>query len=424
MKSGDRSNKIVIDFYPERCLFARSIWADCAYCATTCPRGAISFETPVKPPVVDADMCIQCGQCLSSCPAEAFESSSFSEKQLLARLPEGKDVRIHCFLPYDALSSLSSGVTTYQLGTCLASLTSGALFEMALHRTCELSTQRCADCSLFDEVEPTMKRNFQMASALLADWNRDGALVDLGNVTAGVESCVDDKVNAQTCNAENTSSDSEMAGFSQDEPEGKLLTDDREIQRGFSFVPDSVRGAIGKLFERDSRPLAEVKPIKLRQVKPYLPNWMSRLRATWIHEGPAPSQGFPWPVMEVDTERCKACGMCMQMCPTGAITLLQGDGEFIHSMTPGSCIDCYLCIKSCLAGALSRSYQELENPFEPLERSSQDATPCVRCGLPVLVGDGPYCRLCSSDRDALSLHDRVKNQMATIRESTRKAGAR
>jgi NADH-quinone oxidoreductase subunit F len=47
---------------------------------------------------------------------------------------------------------------------------------------------------------------------------------------------------------------------------------------------------------------------------------------------------------EINTERCKGCGLCIKSCPTGAIT---GEKKKPHQIDPELCIKCGACAKAC-----------------------------------------------------------------------------
>jgi len=47
--------------------------------------------------------------------------------------------------------------------------------------------------------------------------------------------------------------------------------------------------------------------------------------------------------LEVDVERCIACGACISPCPVGAIRL---EGEVVE-VDEGKCVRCQACVKAC-----------------------------------------------------------------------------
>jgi NADH-quinone oxidoreductase subunit F len=53
----------------------------------------------------------------------------------------------------------------------------------------------------------------------------------------------------------------------------------------------------------------------------------------------------------IDPEKCKACGMCKKVCPTGAIT---GEPKVKHTIDPALCIKCGSCFDVCKFKAVVR----------------------------------------------------------------------
>lgn len=399
MVSGDRSNKIAITFKGDRCLYSRSTWTSCSLCVDSCPGKAIQMAKERSLPEVDFSRCMQCGQCLSACPLEAFESSSFSERQLFNRIDSGSAIRLHCFLPHGEYASLGSGLTTYHLGTCLAALTPGALFELSVARRCELNTDQCQQCALFPKLAKTLECNLTTAYLLLLDWGCSENLIETSTLFL-LETAQD-----KTSHGEVSS------------------TEVRSFDDSASYTLDGVelmRSSIRSLFHgRKKKDQAKRSQIPLRAKKRRVPIWRLRLKEHWDNRSYVSNDAVcPWPVLVVDDDRCKACGICMQLCPTGSIRHALGDGSFAYSFIPGTCVNCGLCIASCSSGALSREYRSVETPFEALECSLRNAHACARCGLPVLEAAGTtHCFLCMNEPDPRNLADRVRKQMAAMDRS-------
>ncbi len=53
--------------------------------------------------------------------------------------------------------------------------------------------------------------------------------------------------------------------------------------------------------------------------------------------------------IEIDEEKCKACGLCQKNCPVNAI---EGEGREKRHINQDKCIKCTTCIKSCPFGAI------------------------------------------------------------------------
>jgi electron transfer flavoprotein alpha subunit len=50
----------------------------------------------------------------------------------------------------------------------------------------------------------------------------------------------------------------------------------------------------------------------------------------------------------LDKTRCTGCGACIEVCPTGALTLVEGKAHLDDALCQG----CEACIQACPAGAL------------------------------------------------------------------------
>jgi ferredoxin len=50
----------------------------------------------------------------------------------------------------------------------------------------------------------------------------------------------------------------------------------------------------------------------------------------------------------VDAQKCTGCGICVDACKRGAISLVNG----IAHIAPELCINCRLCVRKCPVGAI------------------------------------------------------------------------
>jgi len=51
----------------------------------------------------------------------------------------------------------------------------------------------------------------------------------------------------------------------------------------------------------------------------------------------------------VDEDRCTGCGLCMEACPTGAISMTDGVARIEQAL----CRECEVCLSACPTGAIS-----------------------------------------------------------------------
>jgi NAD-dependent dihydropyrimidine dehydrogenase PreA subunit len=53
-------------------------------------------------------------------------------------------------------------------------------------------------------------------------------------------------------------------------------------------------------------------------------------------------------MLTIELDRCDGCGNCVEVCPEGAISLVNG----VARIDSGSCTDCEVCVQACPTGAI------------------------------------------------------------------------
>lgn len=59
-------------------------------------------------------------------------------------------------------------------------------------------------------------------------------------------------------------------------------------------------------------------------------------------------------MIAIDIERCTGCGVCVEVCPTGAVFLVEGKAAVGGAL----CRDCEACVAACPTGAIVPYAQE------------------------------------------------------------------
>ncbi|MBN2456253.1 MAG: 4Fe-4S binding protein [Sedimentisphaerales bacterium] len=77
--------------------------------------------------------------------------------------------------------------------------------------------------------------------------------------------------------------------------------------------------------------------------------------------------------IEIDTERCKGCGLCVQVCPQDVIVISKRSnkkGYFPAEAANPGCIGCALCAQICPDAAI-KVYQDKTAPTLQIRQKSK-----------------------------------------------------
>ena len=65
---------------------------------------------------------------------------------------------------------------------------------------------------------------------------------------------------------------------------------------------------------------------------------------------------------EIDLEKCDGCGDCIELCPCGIVSLVNGKATIVRPEDCGYCTDCE---PICPSGAIRCSYEIILVEIEP-----------------------------------------------------------
>ncbi len=77
-------------------------------------------------------------------------------------------------------------------------------------------------------------------------------------------------------------------------------------------------------------------------------------------------------VSEVDRETCGGCGVCVELCPYGAIELVERDGKLVAEVTAALCEGCGTCAAACPSGAMEQNHFKTEQLHKQIEGAFRD----------------------------------------------------
>ena len=103
-------------------------------------------------------------------------------------------------------------------------------------------------------------------------------------------------------------------------------------------------------------------------------------------KGSAPKSADPnaFSMVQVDAEKCQACGTCDEVCPTGAVQAI-GKDDKRKVLDPAVCINCGQCLVNCPYGAIYEEVSFVDDVFKALKDPDTVVVsmpaPAVRYGL-------------------------------------------
>jgi ferredoxin len=317
-----------IVFAPARCLHERDPFATCDLCVEACPAGALQFADDGI--IFDNEACVACGVCLPLCPVGAFSGPTGAAEVLrfAKHLADGQTLELLCARhPQPETGPPQTDIALSTSG-CLAALGPSVYVGLAALGVAHVAvrTDACADCPLA-AARQTIDLNVEKAQRILKAWERaDAVAVVLPDRTMQPRPVVEaDKPlvgRRQLFRAIfNTEADNPAADA--------LLADDL----GDADTPGRRYPPLER--RRLQRALALLPPVHPQAL---CPAPLAGQAFSTLGAGPA----------------CTACGVCAEVCPTGALQLVLNDDtdEFVLAFLPSACTGCDACLHLCDVDAL------------------------------------------------------------------------
>lgn len=109
-----------------------------------------------------------------------------------------------------------------------------------------------------------------------------------------------------------------------------------------------------------------------------------------------PAAGWSSGALDLVSDGCTACRVCVQSCPTGALALESAGGRAGLGFDPSLCTGCGQCVRVCVPKALN-ARGRLGPPAllsEPVLLELFEVRICSRCQTP-FRGTGEHCPVCA-----------------------------
>lgn len=331
-----------------------------------CPDNAISLNPG---PIIDSS-CTECRLCQQACPTEVFRDELHTESYLSDRaasflgstVPTGQEATlfIHC---HQALPQSRDALSP----PCLAGISENILLSAALSGFEEIRLIKgvCSRCRL-SKGEPQFRDLIRSAKLLLESTGLGEVAVNLETRQKGGDAVLARK--------------SLLAAVAS-----------RVRHHTASVLYCQVRPAEGAPGRRRQGAAREASPKRafLRRLLAHVS--MDELRE--VRREPAPR----WGNIAIDEQKCSACGICVEVCPTEALEQRTEGGCWVLSFVSTACTKCSLCIEACPEDAIVYEAQWsladlMEDSLRVLARI--ELAPCVVCGELTLEGQGQVCTTC------------------------------
>lgn len=290
--------------------------ADCRRCLDVCPADAISMGRPGTGVAIYEDRCAGCGLCISACRQGVFKRSGTSEKNwceyaMTKRINDRLDIScLHNPVKNTFQTECVGNIHVIHLLYWMLSGVRVIKLYLSCHG-CELS--RGAEC-IKSQIE------------------------SLNKIFAG-----SDKYDIKTSHSDNIEIKVIKSPLMTVKPEAVLTR--RQL---FShFRKEVITGVVNTMdvFTDQSREAVDFSR-KHPSERKHLSNMVFKGLAFCNGESdPNIPSGAAW----IEKEKCRQCGLCVKLCPVGAISIEDGSFPRIAS---DECTGCGVCGKVCLHNAI------------------------------------------------------------------------
>lgn len=343
--------------------------SDCQRCVEVCPEGAISLD----PGPSISDSCTDCGLCQVACPTEAFESELCSDEYLLGRVQSliGKDHFLDSSPTLLFRCRRADVISVNEIRVrCLGPISENVFVGAALAGISEVILARgsCSRC------------HWGSAEGLFSDSIRNA--IEIARVL-GVQEFSVRVVDRDSAAAAAVGRREMFSGVAH-----RFRFRGREAARHDAWS-DATTELPGKIQWSGG----SVKGSKRRRLLKRIVSdagWGERVGEPYDVE---PSRNRA----RIAGDRCRACGICAAVCPTGAIQGARDGDDYVLTLMSSECTNCSLCKEACPENAI-----DLDGSFDPAGLFAHGAATvarirvgwCAICGDEIPSGGGSVCATC------------------------------
>jgi ferredoxin len=354
---------------PGFCQRVRFRKSSCQKCQEICPEKVISLN----PGPTIKNGCTDCGLCQNVCPTEVFRHEFHTDRYLLNQarallakdryqpLDEKKRFFVHC--------QRAQKQNNNSLGLpCLGRITANIILGVALAGFDEavLSKGICSRCRYF-QGEKLLADSMVVSRVLLQSTGLDRFTISIGEKEKKKEAALSRR-DIFTKISNNVKNKAASFAYHREKAIRKTLAGNLESKEDKCLSP--ARELL--------RILLKQKVWKISPIVKY-------------------NSGFPWGRIKIEEKNCSACGICIALCPTRAITKkLENEYQLLY-FNSSLCINCSLCKTACPEHAI-----DFEDDFALADIIAVEATvvaaiqlkACIICGELITVQKSTLCPTC------------------------------
>jgi ferredoxin len=351
----------------ELCKRVRFRRSTCKNCVDVCPDNAITL---LPGPSIN-DNCSNCGLCQNVCPTEVFQSDVNRDQLLLKQVESllGKDqtsgakngLFIHC-------SQAKKQNKNSLAINCLGNINENYFLDAALSGLAEMNLTKghCSQCHLrngealltnsittYQEIVENI--GLKKLALSLNEAQKD-SIKDAPLTRRELFSKIAHRETVGATSVLSEQADGEIANTPPEMKDGTRPSPKREILR--NLIKENGRSNTNKNINQ---------------------------------------QALPGKKMIVDEANCVACAICVNVCPTGALTKIFENNQVVRHLDSSLCTNCDLCQEACPERVIS--FEETYAAIDHMNEQSYvvariDMASCAICGETIPARRGEICTTC------------------------------
>ena len=326
---------------PTRCVAVRNRNSKCRKCADVCLADAITIDKNEL--AIDAGACVACGACIAVCPTQALISTDPLEEELVQGIAETVPAAdgTAVFACARIAAKQTGDPDKYAVVPCLARMDEQLLVELASRGVddIQLVDGTCRTCKYRDAV-PAIDDTVESARTLLETMGSEATITRTSEWPENVR--VADLRKA--VGAARRDFFTQSGNYAKDVTKSmaeKVVNDklrQLKLQKQEATLREKlgVKAGAGKMPTIDADRNMAVLDALSRMGEPVEPEMFTRIFGD----------------IDIDTELCNGCGMCVMFCPTDALRkgldIPPDDETQIYEFSVADCTQCNLCADACL----------------------------------------------------------------------------